>query len=100
MRDGRQARAVGLSRMISGGAFEGSVDEGLFLRFACRAECGLVELIVGWLSGKVAFSRSHLVDARRLEFAEAHEYMWLGWNWELVRGSWEELSPIFVKSSL
>ena len=84
MRDGRQARAVDLSCMVSGGAVEGSVGEGLFLRFACWAECGLVELVVGWLSGKVAFSRSHLVDARRLEFAEAHEYVWFGWNWELV----------------
>ena len=63
MRDGRQARAVDLSCMISGGAIEGSVGEGFFLRFACRAECGLVELIVGWLGGKVAFPRLHLVDA-------------------------------------
>ena len=100
MRDGRQARAVDLSCMISGGAIEGSVGEGLFLRFACRAECGLVELIAGWLSGKVAFTRSHLVDARRLEFAKAHEYVWFGWNLELVQGSCEELSPFFVKNNL
>jgi hypothetical protein len=86
--------------MISGGAFEGSVDEGLFLRFTCRAECGLVELVVGWLSGKVAFTGSHLVDARRLEFTEAHENVWFGWNWELIRGSWVELSPFFVKGHL
>ena len=100
MGDGRKAGAVDLSCMISGGAFEGSVSEGLFLRFACRAECGLVELIVGWLSGKVAFCHSHLVDARRLEFAEAHENVLFGWNWELIRGSWEELSPFFVKGYL
>ena len=100
MRDGRQARAVDLSCMISGGAIEGCVVEGFFLRFACRAECGLVELIVGWLSAKVAFSRSHLVDARRLEFAKAHECVWFGWNWEFIRGSWEELGPFFVKGYL
>ena len=100
MRDGRQARAVDLSCMISGGAFEGSVSEGLFLRFACRAECGLIELRVGWLSGKIAFSSSLLVDARHLEFAEVHEYLLFGWNWEHVRGSWKELSPFFMKSYL
>ena len=67
MRDGRQARAVDLSCMISGGAIEGCVVEGFFLRFASRAECGLVELVVDWLGGEVTFPGSHLVDARRLE---------------------------------
>ena len=55
MRDGRQARAVDLSCMISGGAFEGSMGEGLFLRFACRAKCGLVECN-GGVQSKMGYS--------------------------------------------
>jgi len=86
--------------MLSLGAGEDSVLEGFWFQATTRAGGLCVQAPPGWVSGKLTFPRSHLMNSPCKDFAHTHKGGWiLGGGVVVVPWRWEAASA-FIKEGL
>jgi len=80
---------------LSGGACE----DGVFQQFRFKTTAGAGGVGIGgapgWVSGKVAFAGSHLVDPSCYELAQGHKWLWVqAGEVVVIPWCWEEAGPL------